>query len=129
MIEERVFGDWSISDGILVNRKHGYEISIHRLAEIRSDGTSDWALHMIRKGWCAMEEFVPAMQFALSNVPNSIDWAKTSEELQREAYSILVAQEAARRTGAEDEHDAATTVAMIEEAARLQRVGWRPTEP
>jgi hypothetical protein len=128
MIEERVFGDWSISDEILAKRKHGYEIDIHRLGEKRSDGTSDWALQMIKKTWCAMEEFIPAMQFALSNVPNSIDWAKTSEELQREAYSMIVAQEAARRTGAGDEQDAATTVAIIEKAAHLQRVGWRPTE-
>jgi hypothetical protein len=126
MMEDKVFGNWSISNGRLVNQKQRYEIDVSRLAEIRSDGTSEWALHMIEKEWCAMEEFIPAMQFALSNIPNSIDWEETSQALQSAAYDMIIDQEAARRTGTDRSFEFSDLDMLEEETRLLKRVGWRP---
>jgi hypothetical protein len=126
---EGAYGDWEIEGNLLVNRKHSYEIEITRLVELREDRISDWAMRMIEKEWCAMEEFIPAMQFALSDIPNSIDWEETSHALLEEAYEMIVDQEVARRTGTENGFRFSDLDMLEEEASFLKRVGWRPTKP
>lgn len=120
------FGSWSVDAERIVHIPSGYEIERSRAGEERSPGISEWALHMIEKEWCAMEEFVPALMFALRSIPNSIDWHETGLELQAEAYHQIVTREALRRTQSEKGFGHADLDTIDEEVLLLKSVGWRP---
>lgn len=68
-MEERTYKDWTVSPaGDLTYEPRAYTITADRLDE------DDWFLHMMEKGWCDMNEFVPAYFQAMRNAGiNSVE--------------------------------------------------------
>lgn len=55
--------DWLVEeDGSMYHRKQGYEICAK---DLKND---DWISHLLEKGWCDMNTFLPAYFYALSKV-------------------------------------------------------------
>lgn len=59
--------EWLVKeDGTMYHKEHDYEIHAEDLTN------DDWISHMLSKGWCDMNTFIPAYFYALSKVEVSV---------------------------------------------------------
>jgi hypothetical protein len=122
-------GDWVVDATGLYNETMDYLIPAKGLCEARDCGVSEWAQHMIEKTWVEPEDFVPALRYALDQFScTDVDWSKTLQWLQANAYQELASAEAKRRLKIEDGLGISGEVAsqLIRETRRLMDFAWRP---
>ncbi len=96
-----VCGDWAVMPDMLVHMPSAYEIDANHLTAQRTDGVSDWILHMIENSWVVLEHFTQAFRYALEirGEIDKIDWEATRRSAYKEIYEQFCSREADKRFG------------------------------